>query len=89
MTPFFGNTDTSIDYVNVENFPKFEDKPADKWNELIQGAFDSAEKVVKALSQKEDGVLIQPENILADQLKSKAGGQLVEMTAGSTSMVLC
>ena len=89
MTPFFGNTDTCIDYVNVENFPKFEDKAADKWNELISGANDSAEKVVKALSQKEDGVLIQPENILADQLKSKAGGQLVEITAGSTSMVLC
>lgn len=89
MTPFFGNTETCIDYVNVENFPKFEDKPADKWNELIAGANESAEKVVKALSQKEDGVLIQPENILVDQLKSKAGGQLVEVTAGSTSMVLC
>ena len=29
MTPFFGNTETCIDYVNVENFPKFEDKPAE------------------------------------------------------------
>merc|ERR1711957_1052166 len=44
LTPFFGNTDTCIDFVNVEPFPKFEDRPADKWNELIRGVENNEEK---------------------------------------------
>ena len=32
LQPFFGSTDTCIDYVNVTDFPKFEDKGAG-WDE--------------------------------------------------------
>ena len=36
LSPFFGSTETCVDFVNLETFPKFEDKPADKWNDLIK-----------------------------------------------------
>lgn len=80
LAPFFGTTETCVDYVNLEAFPKFEDKPADKWNELFKGmtAEDAPTHKFRALSQKDDGTLLTPEQVLVDQLKSKPGGQLVE-----------
>ena len=95
LTPFFGNTETCVDFVNLDAFPKFEDKPADKWNELIKGmtAEEGATHRFKALSVKDDGTLITADHILVDQLKSKPGGQLVECLPlsedGGPKLVLC
>jgi hypothetical protein len=36
MTPFFGTLDSCGDFLNIDVFPKFEDKPVDKWNEIIK-----------------------------------------------------
>ena len=71
--------DTCADYVNIENFPKFEDRAADKWNELIKGVQEDANVESRALSVKHDAEFVDPEKILVDQLKSKPGGQIVEM----------
>ena len=93
MTPFFGTTDSCLDYVNLEAFPKFEDRAADKWNEVLKSVGEDEGNVYKALGQKDESTLIPPEGVLVDQLKSKPGGQLVEVTGSagdkSVSLVLC
>ena len=92
---FFGTSDTVIDYVNIDPLPKWEDKPADKWNEIIKGmtAEEGPTHNFRALSAKDDGTLISAEQVLIEQLKNKPGGQLVECTPvsadGGTKIVLC
>ena len=70
MTPFFGTLDSCGDFLNIEVFPKFEDKPVDKWNEIIKpmagqlgdgGVVLNATHKFKALSQKDDSKLLKPE----------------------------
>lgn len=63
LAPFFGSTETCVDFVNLETFPKFEDKPADKWNDLFKGmcAEDAPTHKFRALSQKDDGTLLTQE----------------------------
>lgn len=93
LAPFFGSTDTCLDYVNLENFPKFEDRTADKWSETFKGLIEDEATVMKALGQKDDATLIPHEAVLVEQLKSKPGGQLVEVTGPvgekTASMMLC
>ena len=94
LSPYFGSADNCLDFINVENFPKFEDKPADKWNEIVKGMLDEVPThKFKALSNKEDSTMLTPEQVLVDQLKSKPGGQLVEcVPVGeevTSKMVLC
>jgi len=66
LSPFFGSNDTCIDYVNLEAFPKFEDRPADKWNDLVKGVSEDPNHEFKALSVKFDAQMIEPEKILVD-----------------------
>lgn len=61
MNPMFGNADTCLDYVNVSAFPKFEDKPPEKWNEFITSMPKDEEFHVKALSQKDESTMINPD----------------------------
>ena len=74
LSPFFGSNVTCIDYVNLDAFPKFEDRPADKWNDLLKGVLEDPSHSFKALSVKQDAEMVDPEKILVDQLKSKPGG---------------
>ena len=83
MTPFFGSTDDCIDYVNVTDFPKFEDK-GPVWDEKIQEFADAME--CKALSQKEEGTIITGDQILVDQLRAKLGGQIVNFNCQASCM---
>lgn len=69
MGPLFGSSETCIDYVNVAAFPKFEDKPPEKWNEAITTIPTSEEFQVKALSQKDESSMIAPDQILVDMLR--------------------
>ena len=89
LGPYFGNYDTCIDFVNIENFPKYEDKPADKWSEVLKAMQDDQSLQIRALSQKDDATLISPDQILVEQLKQKSGGQLVELEAESGKLILC
>jgi hypothetical protein len=66
LAPFFGSNDTCMDYVNLENFPKFEDRPADKWNDLLKGVLEDPGHSFKALSVKQDAEIIDIEKILID-----------------------
>ena len=67
LSPFFGSADNCIDYINAENFPKFEDKPADKWNEIVKGMCDEVPThKFKALSTKEDSTMLAPEAMLVE-----------------------
>jgi len=89
LAPFFGSTDNCIDYVNVESYPKFEDRTPDKWHELLKAMTEDSTFALKALSQKDDATILAHEQVLIDQLRSKPGGQLVECTCGAAKMVLC
>jgi len=50
LSPFFGHSDTCIDFVNLDTFPKFEDRVPDKWNELFKSMPDESDFVIRALS---------------------------------------
>ena len=88
MGPMLGSSDTCIDYLNL-TLPKFEDRPPEKWNELVKAMSEDNTLKAHALSVKDDATLIQPEQILVDQLRNKPGGQLVEFTSSVAKMVLC
>lgn len=79
LAPYFASADTCNDYVDLEVLPKFEDRAADKWNDLLKGVLEDPNHSFKALSVKQDTELLDPEKILLDQLKSKPGGQIVEV----------
>ena len=62
LSPFFGSAENCLDFINVEVYPKFEDKPADKWNEIIKGMCDEVPThTFKALSAKDDSTMLTPE----------------------------
>jgi hypothetical protein len=88
MGPLLGSSDTCIDFVNL-TLPKFEDRPPEKWNELVKAMSEDPSLKAHALCAKDDGHLLQPEQILVDQLRNKPGGQLVEYTSSLAKMVLC
>lgn len=67
LGPFFGSTENCVDYINVDAYPKFEDKPADKWNDIIKGMCDEEPThTFKALSMKDDSTMLGPDQILVD-----------------------
>ena len=61
LTPFFGNQETCVDYVNIEAFPKYEERAPDKWNEALRLVFEDPEINYKALSQKDEATIFQPD----------------------------
>ena len=63
---FFGTNDTCMDFLNLEVYPKFEDRTPDKWNELIKGVNEAPDKEVKALGQKDESTLIPHDHIVID-----------------------
>ena len=87
--PFFGNNDTCIDYINVPQYPKYEDKSPEKWSEQLKTIFEDPAFAVNALSLKDDSTCLTAEQILVDQLRSKPGGQLVECSTSIVKLVLC
>jgi hypothetical protein len=54
LQPFFATTDTCADYVNVENYAKFEDRAPDKWNEIIKNIFDEGKVKPHVIQKPED-----------------------------------
>ena len=89
MLPFFGSTDTCIDFINVAAYPKYEDKSPEKWSEILKGTFEDESFTIHALSQKDDASCLTAEQILVDQLRARPGGQLVECCSATVKLVLC
>ena len=80
MTPYFGAADTLGAFVN-EQFSKLEDRSPDKWNDLLKNIFDEGKLDLKVLLDKKESRVIQPDNILIEQMREKRGGQIVETIA--------
>ena len=80
MTPYFGTADTLGAFVN-EQFSKLEDRSPDKWNDLLKNIFDEGKLDLKVLLDKKESRVIQPDNILIEQMREKRGGQIVETIA--------
>lgn len=92
LTPFFATADTCADYAN-EPYAKFEERPADKWNELLKNVFEDGNVQLNVLSSKEESQVVKPEGILVEQMREKKGGQIVEICCKSgekdVQMALC
>ena len=80
MTPYFGAADTLGAFV-TEQFSKLEDRSPDKWNDLLKNIFDEGKLDLKVLLDKKESRVIQPDNILIEQMREKRGGQIVETIA--------
>ena len=53
LAPFFATAENSGEYLSIENFAKFEDKAADKWNDILKGVSEDPNHVFKALRSKD------------------------------------
>jgi hypothetical protein len=58
LSPFFGAAENCADYLSIETFPKFEDKTADKWNDITKAIIEDTNSVFKALRSKSDTSLV-------------------------------
>lgn len=87
LSPFFVTAETCIDYV-AEPYTKYEERLPDRWNEIFKTMHENG--AMKVLTQKEDSTILPVESILVEQLRSKPGGQLleVEATVGDKNMQL-
>ena len=62
-----------------EPYPKFEEKLPDKWNDWFKLQYGDGKSITfKALGHKDEATLIQPTQVQVEQLREKAGGQLIE-----------
>jgi hypothetical protein len=78
LTPFFGNAETVGEFIN-EAYSKYEERAPDKWNEYLKVIYDEGNCERVALSSKDTATLTDPDNILVEQLRDKAGGQMMEV----------
>ena len=76
LAMFFATAETCIDYVN-EPYTKYEERPPDKWNDIMKAVTESGD--LKVLTSKEETTALQPAAILVEQMRSKPGGQLIEI----------
>ncbi len=63
----------------TDPYPKFEEKQPDKWNDWFKLLTSDGKCSIKALGSKDESTLLPAANILAEQLREKPGGQLVEV----------
>jgi hypothetical protein len=89
LSPFFGNSENVIDFVIVDKLPQYSDLSGEAWNDIFNNISDDSELSYRALFDKNDSQTLPVEAILVDQLKSKPGGQLVEVKCSIASIVLC
>ena len=85
LTPFFANADMA-DFVR-EPYAKYEDKPPDKWNEFFNTMKSGAMRV---LTSRDEAKLLKIDSIVVEQMRSKLGGQIVEVDAqvGDKQMII-
>jgi len=82
LSPFFATAETCGEFVAPETpYPKFEEKLPDKWNEWFKLQLGDTKTITfRALGSKEEASLISHGHVLCEQLRDKAGGQLVEVS---------
>jgi hypothetical protein len=65
LTPFFANAENTSEFVS-DPYPKYEEKQPDKWNEWFKVLNGEGKCKTRALSSKEDSLLIPSQNILVE-----------------------
>jgi len=89
LDPLFATNDTCGEYVK-DTFAKYEDKPPDKWNEFINAMKSGTMRV---LTSRDEAKLLKVDSIVVEQMRSKLGGQLVEVDGNlgdkTFTMALC
>ncbi|CAI2374964.1 unnamed protein product [Moneuplotes crassus] len=88
MAPFFIKPEELGTFVQ-EPYAKFEDKPADQWNEAFHKLIDGDGFTPSALTIASGATLIDPERILAEQLSDSPGGQIVEFSKQVEAKTIC
>lgn len=79
LSPFFATSESCGEYIS-EPYPKFEEKLPDKWNEWFKLQLGDGKTIqFKALGSKEEATLINASSVHVEQLRDKAGGQLIEV----------
>ena len=76
LSGFFATADACIDFVQ-EPYTKYEERPPDKWNEIFTKIVECGD--VRVMASISDSTMLEPSMILVEQLRSKIGGQLVEI----------
>jgi hypothetical protein len=66
LSPFFGTTEVCGDFISVENLPKYEEKGAEKWNEIFKGVLEEESSTFKGVRSKDTSIMIPPENVLVE-----------------------
>ena len=80
LGPYFATNESCGEFIS-EPFPKFEEKLPDKWNEWFKTQYGDGKSIVfRALGAKEESTLLPQTQILCEQLREKAGGQLIEVS---------
>lgn len=80
LSPYFASAEHCGEYIS-EPYPKFEEKLPDKWNEWFKTQYGDGKSIhFRALGSKEEATLIPHHQILCEQLREKAGGQLIEVS---------
>lgn len=79
LSPFFVKPEELQNYVK-EPYPKYEEKPADQWNDVFHKLIDEGDHYCNALTKPSDATIIDEERILVDQLGESPGGQVVEFS---------
>lgn len=65
MSPYFAKPENCIDYV-AEPYTKFEERPADKWNELFKQIYDEGRVQVNPLATREQSSILNKDVVLAE-----------------------
>jgi len=76
LSGFFATAENCIDFVQ-EPYTKYEERTPDKWNEIFHKIIESGE--VRVLTSMSESSVIEPSMILVEQMRSKLGGQLIDV----------
>ena len=79
ITPFFSKPDELASFVQ-EPYTKYEDKPADQWNDTFHKLVDEGGYYCNALPNSSDAAILEVDRILTSQLGDTPGGQIVEFS---------
>jgi len=84
LSPLFAKVENMGIYVK-ENYPKFDDKAPEKWNEAIKFALNPTnEQIVNVPKSPSDLIFMEKHSLLVPQIQDEmASGQVVEIQANS------
>ena len=85
LTGFFATAETCIDFV-TEPYTKYEERPPDKWNDIFKAVTECGE--MRVLTSVGESLVLPKESILVEQIRSKVGGQLIEIEATVADKVI-